>query len=305
MNNRVIVLGFLLLFFLSCSKNELVRINEQNSNLVSSPNKTENSNTNKSTTDILEFENVDAYDSVINVLAEISSEELMAWERNNNPKSYKAYLLNNNIEPDSIDAPLILSVLLNENAEIIIAKYAFKLDFNNKTLKAVYCDDKNPNFESRDVKSFTFEDDVLAELSLQNFEKCNEGGTNGADATTGNLQITGTPYRLRASLWYRRVGIYFDMRCDAGAYNGAAVLSNIYVLSIDIEPVVYKARCQNMQGPNNFYSWGNTWLNALKYQSYQGSRALNRFRFRVRARVVRPNPYFVFETHWIEIRKNM
>lgn len=288
--------------FVSCSKNEIQMMEEQKPELF---NKKSNNNTNKNAVSILEFENVEAYDSVINLLAEISPEDLNMWERNNNPKSYKAFLLNNKIEPDSLDIPLILSVLLNENAEIIIAKHAFKLDFNHKTIKAVYCDDKNPDFESRDVFNFTFEDEVLAELGLQVFEKCNEGGTGEEYVTTGNLQIPGTVYRIIANLSYKKWGIYFDMRCDAGAFNGATVLNNLYLLSLDIEPVIYKARCKNIQGPMNYYQWGNVWYNTLRYQSYQGSRALNRFHFRVRARVLRPNPYFVFETAWIEIRKNM
>lgn len=162
------------------------------------------------------------------------------------------------------------------------------------------------------VRVFSTDDDVLDVLEPSRGGMlsplcfgCSETSIGGSDKSSPVKLIPGSSpsVNMQASVHYNKFGIYFSLfgKLDVGAN------SNVEI-KLDLEPVRYKPRCQSVTGPYNQYNYqsvaGQHWQ-TQRWQSYQGSRALNEVRIRACGKAyVGGSTTPAATTDWVEYRKN-
>lgn len=201
--------------------------------------------------------------------------------------------------------------ILNRDLVVQIGANIFKVNPKKKrvfALKASLPDQYNDllaeNEANPNIRVFSTDQNVLdiienpaVTASVKNL--CSESGIGSYDKSTGSIPVSGG-LNMAGKLHFNRFGIYYSLFAEVGTEN-----SSVLQLSIDLEPVQYHARCGITNGPYNIYDYqsNNATWKYQKYQSYQGSKNLNKvyFRGRFRAKI---NGTMVKESPWIQIKVN-
>ncbi len=139
---------------------------------------------------------------------------------------------------------------------------------------------------------------------------CSEDGIGGRDVNTGWITVPGTQIQFYGRLRYSKFPFYYNLFAEAGY---TPQNSGVAQLWVTLQPVFYKPRCRDSVGPYDVTHYTNqpphSFFSYLKYQSYQGSRALHAIHFKAQFSISpagrstwgsSPN----LQSNWIEIRDN-
>lgn len=177
-------------------------------------------------------------------------------------------------------------------------------------LNATYIDQYNDvvsgNTNNNNLRVFSIDDNVL-DLIEEKGQKgevtliCTESGMSNKNASL-TFSVPNSSNVLTGKIKFERYGIYYTLysRVDGSQANAG-------ILYLDLEPVYYHQRCGNTVGPYNTYDYtNNNLINALKYQSYQGSKNLNKLyiRSRYKIKVAVSTGTITYLTDWIQVRVN-
>ena len=221
--------------------------------------------------------------------------------------------------PSSTDGPAALihddyfKSILNPDLVVQIGEDIFRVNPQKQrvfvlkaTLPDQYPDLLAENEANPNIRVFSTGQNVLdlienpALSTATENQFCKESGIGGYDRATGLLPVSGN-LGMEGKLHFNRFGIYYSLFAEVGTAQ-----SGTLELLIDLEPVQYHARCGVTNGPYNVYNYrsnSSPTFNYQKYQSYQGSKNLNKVNFRGRFKA-KIGGNVVKESHWIQIKVN-
>lgn len=207
--------------------------------------------------------------------------------------------------------------MLNTDLAVQIEDYIYRVNPISEKVFALpaananqYQDLISENIQNPALKEFSFNENVLEAIKNIGGDPtpkalfCGESGIGGYDRTTGviNIDNAGT-IKMEGKIHFNKYGIYFSLFAEV--QTGTSGLTE---LTIDLVPVYYKIKCGGSAGPYNVYGYGGgSLLNYKKFQSYQGSKNLNKVYFRAmfHGKINLPGGgTFTKDSPWIEIRVN-
>lgn len=236
-------------------------------------------------------------------------------EKVNNLTSFVSInkLMQNNPRTDSTDMTDILSdeylsSILNEDLAVQIDDRIYKLDPTDDKVYVMkdeyiadYSDLVEGDLSNENIKEYSFDEDVLERVEMEeepNRIFCSE---HGCGPRGNSITITGTQV---LSLDYIKLGIYFTLKAtisNIGSSQSGYIFDFTGGYTNNLGHVYNKKRC----GPVNSYNLttSGTWHGTYrKFQSYQGSTALNKLY--LGCRVVNSGTGAAL-TPYINIRANM
>jgi len=165
MKKKSLIITGLLLFVISifliitnCTKEKELPIAKNNAEILDV--KLENG--------IIAFADTSVYIKVLTELNELNNEKLAEWETSYPGfSSFNKYCLQNGLDTTRKDYDAAFFTVLNENKELIIGNYYFKLNFENRTLAAkpnVGGSLKSTSSEVEEMQ-FSFDENVIERLS--------------------------------------------------------------------------------------------------------------------------------------------
>jgi hypothetical protein len=184
--------------------------------------------------------------------------------------------------------------------------YVLPVIFESQYTQLIAEDRSNPN-----ITTYSTEDEVLNIIQNQSLAtRCKETGVRSYPLTTGNIGVdSDRKISLKGDLAFRRFGIYFHLFAEGFVYDlSKKIMTNIKLkIEVDNNSWYYHARCGRTVGP---YTPGPfTGDGHYKYNSYSGSKSLNKIFVRTRYTAIvppntqLPNGYEVVSP-WLEIRAN-
>ena len=204
-----------------------------------------------------------------------------------------------------------LSKILNKDYVVQIGEYLYKV---NKPAEKVfvlpasclseYNDLVTENKLNKNLLEFTTDQDVIALVESGKSKSlfCKEDGVGGEDKETSTCCIDNLcDDSFKGVAHYNKFGIYFSLHFSCDRISGSG-----FTMKIELDKVYYHVRCGNTNGPYKLFAFGSS-ANGFRYQSYQGSTALNQIW--IKGRVIGNKTYngkvLEVTSSWAEIRKNI
>lgn len=200
--------------------------------------------------------------------------------------------------------------ILNSDLMVQIGTNIFRINPSTEKVYVLAVENENQykdliseNITNKNIRTFSTDDDVLELIQNSNRLKiCKESGIGGSYKTTGIINVDPAGVnKMEGKLHFNKFGIYYSLFAEVSTFT-----SGIVELSIELQPVFYKKKCDSSAGPYNQWYGKGSKFKYKKYQSYQGSKNLNKVYFRVKfhGAIDTPTGPFVRSSNWIEIRVN-
>jgi hypothetical protein len=261
---------------------------------------------------VLVFKNISDYENVVNNPSEEKRMEFLK-----EVKSFKDFTslsetpTNTNksfLGMDTLITDEYFKEILNNDLIVQIEEYLYRV---NPILEKVfvlpatgnYEDLVNENLQNLQMRVFSFNDDVLEAIKNIGGDTtsqrlfCNESGVAGQQNKT--VVVGGTGYNL--ILDYNKYGIYFSLSARYYYPLPSCGFDFTGGSSTNKGAVYYHVKCGQTVGEYQTTSYGGTHGSYIKYQSYSGSKALNKFYFGCR---IMNFSTHVSQSNYINIRAN-